>query len=225
MTAGTVWGPKAAALTPGVGAVTSITRFGDNEPNEPVPACCICHWRLYVPGAAGAVSWMEKVVSAPAATAPGSGAEFTPQRRLSAGFCEPSVKPFAGLHGLRPMFRTVTEAVKTAPVVTDAGAVWARNSASLSGVPTVITRLGERSPKNSTPSCTMRHWKLNVPATTGAKTRKLKVASAPTGTGFGNGARATPQVKLSGGFCDARLYKPACDHGLAPVLRSTTWTS
>src|SRR5262245_36930716 len=57
-------------------------------------------------------------------------------------------------------------------------------------------------PNHSTPSCTMRHWKLYVPDLGGGNTSNVNVTVAPGGTSFGNTTRFSPHVILSCGFCE-----------------------
>src|SRR5262245_51910345 len=95
-----------------------------------------------------------------------------------------------------------------------AGTLCVTNAASRAGIVTVTATFGVRAPNTATPSCTIRHWKLYVPAVAGEIGRASRREScsvamlslAPKST------RANPHVVLLDGFCDASRKLLAAVH-------------
>src|SRR5262249_4553276 len=87
-----------------------------------------------------------------------------------------------------------------------------------------MERLSVRSPNHSTPSCTIRHWKLYVPCVVGAVMVKGMVTCGPGGTDWGGGARFLPHVKLSCGFCEPSEKLLPAPQVVSPVFSMVTAT-
>ena len=71
---------------------TTVTgMFGVLSPNHVTPSWTICHWKLYVPRAVGAMTVKEKVTLLPCRTDWERSTRLRPRYVLSRGFCEPSL--------------------------------------------------------------------------------------------------------------------------------------
>src|SRR5262245_48798151 len=95
---------------------------------------------------------------------PARATRFAPQANESCGLMEPSAYIAPAVHAVPPVFRIVTDAVNCCPIPTVVGTFCETNAASGGPGVDVTTMLAELSPNHVTPSCTIRHWKLYVPA-------------------------------------------------------------